>query len=62
MALFSAPALTGIEGIDRFLAKRLVQSFQRCRFTAAQEDLRIAVSDDGIRIVLIDPSAQSCIS
>ena len=27
---------------------------QRCRFAAAQEDLGVAVADDGIRIVLID--------
>ena len=54
MALLSAPALTGIEGIDRFLSERLVQILQRGRFTAAQEDLRIAVADNGIRIVLVD--------
>ena len=54
MALLSAPALTGIEGIDRFLAERLVQILQRGRFAAAQEDLGVAVADDGIRIVLID--------
>ena len=54
MALLSAPALTGVEGIDRFLPKRLVQILQRGRFTAAQEDLRIAVADNGIRVVLID--------
>ena len=54
MALFSAPTLTGIEGIDRFLTERLVQILQRCRFAAAQEDLGIAVADYGIRIVLID--------
>ena len=27
---------------------------QRCRFATAQEDLGVAVADDGIRIVLID--------
>jgi hypothetical protein len=54
MALLSAPALTGIEGIDRFLSERLVQILQRGRFTATQEDLGVAVADDGIRIVLID--------
>ena len=54
MALLSAPALTGIESINRFLAEGLVQILQCGRFTAAQEDLRIAVADDGIRVVLID--------
>lgn len=54
MALLSAPALTGVEGIDRFLAERLVQILQRCRFAAAQKDLGVTVADDGIRIVLID--------
>jgi hypothetical protein len=54
MALLSAPALTGIKGIDRFLAERLVQILQRGRFAAAQEDLGIAVADDGICIVFIN--------
>jgi len=54
MALLSSSALTGIEGIDRFLAERLVQILQRGRFAAAQEDLGIAVADDGICIVFIN--------
>ena len=54
MALLSASALTGIEGINRFLAERPVQILQRCRFAAAQEDLGVAVADDGVRIVFID--------
>ena len=54
MTLFSAPALSGIEGIDRFLAEGLVQILQRCRFAATQKDLGVTVADDGIRIVFID--------
>ena len=48
MTLFSAPAFTGIEGIDRFFAERLVQILQCCRFAATQEDLGITVADDRI--------------
>ena len=41
MALLSSSALTGVEGIDRFLSEGLVQILQRCRFAATQKDLRI---------------------
>ena len=54
MALLSASALTGIKGIDRFLAERLIQILQRCRFAATQKDLRITVANDGIRVVFIN--------
>lgn len=49
----SATAFTGIERIDCLLAERLIQFFQRGRFSTAEEDTGVHITDDGISVVLI---------
>lgn len=51
---FPSSALSGVVGIDRFLAERLIQFLQCCWFRAAKEDPRIHVADDRICVVLVD--------
>ena len=54
MAGFPAPALTGVERINGFLAQELLHLLERCLFLAAEKQQRIAVADNGIRVILVD--------
>ena len=54
MAGFPAPALTGIERINCFLAQELLHLLERCLFLAAEKQQRVAVADNGIRVILVD--------
>ena len=53
MGNLSASALAGIERVDCFLAERLIQLFQRGRFSAAEEDTTVHVTDDCVGVVLV---------
>ncbi len=52
MAFPSAFAFTCIIGIDRLFAQCLIEILHGSRFTTAQEDLAVAVADDGIGVIL----------
>ena len=54
MGGFPATALSGVVGVDGFLAQHGSQLLEGGRFLTAQEDGSIHVTDDGIRVVLID--------
>ena len=51
---FPATALSGVVGVDGFLAQHGSQLLECGRLLTAQEDGSIHVADDGIRIILID--------
>ncbi len=51
---FPATALSGVVGVDGFLAQHGSQLFEGGRLLTAQENGSIHVSDDGICVVLID--------
>ena len=51
---FPATALSGVVGVDGFLAQHGSQLLEGGRLLTAQEDGSIHVADDGIRIILID--------
>lgn len=51
---FPATALSGVVGVDGFLAQHGSQLLEGGRLLTAQEDGSIHVPDDGIRVVLID--------
>ena len=51
---FPATALSGVVGVDGFLAQHGSQLLEGGRLLTAQEDGSIHVANDGIRIVLID--------
>ena len=50
----SATALSGVVGVDGFLTQHGSQLFEGSRLFTAQKDGSIHVTDDGIRVVLID--------
>ena len=50
----TSPALAGIEGVDGLLAEEFFHLLQRCLFLASQEKQRVAVSDDRVRVVLVN--------
>ena len=54
MGGFPPTALSGVVGVDGFLAQHSSQLLEGGRLLTAQEDGSIHVSDDGIGIVLID--------
>ena len=54
MGGFPPTALSGVVGVDGFLAQHGSQLLEGGRFLTAQEDGSIHVTDDGIRVVLID--------
>ena len=47
-------ALSGVVGVDGFLAQHGSQLFEGSRLFTAQEDGSIHVSDNGICVILID--------
>ena len=54
MGGFPSTALSGIVGVDGFLAQHGSQLFEGSRLFTAQEDGCIHVTDDGICVILID--------
>ena len=54
MGGFPPTALSGIVGVDGFLAQHGSQLFEGSRLFTAQEDGCIHVTDDGICVILID--------
>ena len=51
---FPATALSGVVGVDGFLAQHGSQLFEGSRLFTAQEDGSIHIADDGIGVVLVD--------
>ena len=49
-----ATGVRGVEGVDGFLAQHFGQVFQGSRLTAAEKNLAVHVTHDGVRIVLVD--------
>ena len=49
-----ATGVRGVEGVDCFLAQHFGQVFQGSRLTAAEKNLAVHVTHDGVRIVLVD--------
>ena len=47
-------AFAGVIGVDGFLAQELLHLLERRLFLSAEEEQRIAVADNGVRIVLVD--------
>ena len=54
MGSFPATALSGVVGVDGFLAQHGSQLFEGSRLFTAQENGGIHVTDDGICVILID--------
>ena len=54
VGLLPSAALTGIVSVDRLLTENLVQVLQRGCFRSAKENLAVAVTDNGIGVVLVD--------
>ena len=54
MGGFPSTALSGVVGVDGFLAQHGSQLLEGGWLLTAQEDGSIHVADDGIRIILID--------
>ena len=50
----AASAFAGVVGVDCFLSKQLFHLLERRLLLAAEKQQRIAVANDGIRVVLVD--------
>ena len=54
MGCFPPTALSGVVGVDGFLAQHGGQLLEGGRLLAAQEDGTVHIADDGVGVVLVD--------